>query len=275
MNEVIVEQLTIYPVKGCQGTALSEVKLTKRGVVGDRLFALVADGNPIDQIKAPQLGGVGVHWDEKSGLLVLEHPKFGRHEHVRTVEGPLVPTTYILDSFEGIDQGDGVAAWLSRVVGRSVRLITSGEPWTQNLPLAQFKRLHQTTRERFYAVSPVSLSNRASLEDLNRRVKSPVPMNRFRMNVVVSGLDAYQEETIGSLSTPGVRLERVTVAERCIIVTTDQETGERAKSDLLQTLNKFHRRPKGERFGSGLVFGVYLAVAQEGVLRVGDRLAVA
>jgi hypothetical protein len=274
-GEVVVEALTIYPVKGCQGTPLSEARITQRGVVGDRLFALVADGEPLDQIKAPQLGGVGVSWDEQSGVLVFEHPEHGRYEHVRRVDGALVPTHYVLDDFAGRDQGDAVADWLSDVAGRKVRLITSGEAWAQSLPLEQFKLLHQQMRERFYSVSPVSLSNRASLEDLNGRLQSPVPMNRFRMNVVVSGLDPYQEETIGSLSTPEVRLERVTVAERCIIVTTDQETGIRTKSDLLQTLNRFHRRPKGERFGSGLVFGAYLAVTQEGVLRVGDRLAVA
>jgi uncharacterized protein YcbX len=148
------------------------------------------------------------------------------------------------------------------------------EPWKQNLPLEQFNLLHQTLRDRFYAVSPVSISNVASLVDLNGRLKSPVPMNRFRMNVVVDGLDAFQEEEIESLSSESVSLERVTVAERCIIVTTDQETGERKKSDLLQTLNKFHRRPKGERFGSGLVFGAYMAVAREGELRVGDQLTV-
>jgi hypothetical protein len=274
VSEVVVEELNIYPVKGCQGTPLSELTITKRGVVGDRLFALVADGKPLDQIKAPQLGGLAVSWDDASGVLVFEHPKFGRYEHVRSVDGDLVPTTYVLDSFEGRDQGDEVAAWLVEVAGRPVRLITSDEAWPQNLPLEQFKLLHQTLRERFYAVSPVSLSNTASLADLNGRLAHPVPMNRFRMNVVVSGLEPYQEETLGSLATEQVRFERVTVAERCIIITTDQETGERAKSDLLQTLNKYHRRPKGERFGSGLVFGAYLAVAQEGTLRVGDRLSV-
>jgi len=274
VGEVVVEALTIYPVKGCRGTSLSEAMITRRGVVGDRLFALVADGQPLDQIKAPQLGGVGVRWEEQSGVLIFEHPEYGRYEHVRRVDGALVPTRYVLDEFEGRDQGDSVAAWLSDVAGRKVRLITSGEAWAQNLPLEQFERLHQQMRDRFYSVSPVSLSNRTSLADLNGRLQSPVPMNRFRMNVVVTGLEPYEEETIGSLSTGDVRLERVTVAERCIIVTTDQETGVRNNSDLLQMLNKFHRRAKGERFGSGLVFGVYLAVSQEGVLRVGDRMAV-
>ena len=99
-------------------------------------------------------------------------------------------------------------------------------------------------------------------------------MNRFRMNLVIEGLEAWDENRIDTLSSPDLKLENVTVCERCIIITTDQETGERKKSDLLQTLNKFQRREKGERFGSGLVFGAYMGVAKEGNVRVGDRLTV-
>lgn len=274
MSEVIVRELTIYPVKGCQGTPLTEATITERGVVGDRLFAIVENGETIDQIKAPRLGGVGVVWKAEIDQLIFSHPEYGRFEHTRRDSGELLPTKYILDTFEGRDQGDEVAKWLSDVTGRSVRLITASEPWRQNLPLDQFKRIDQMLRERFYAVSPVSVSNVASLEELNGRLKSPVPMNRFRMNVVVDGLDPFQENEIDSLSTSTVSLDSVTVAERCIIVTTDQQTGERKKSDLLPTLNKHYRRPKEERFGSGLVFGAYMAVGQEGVLRVGDKMQV-
>ena len=274
MSEVIVKELNVYPVKGCQGTSLSHATLTKRGVVGDRLFALVEDGQPLDQIKAPQLGGLAAACEGDGDRLILSHPKHGRFEHARRKQGDRIPTQYILDSFEGCDQGDEVAHWLSTVTGRSVRLITAAEPWKQNLPLEQFDLLHQTLRERFYAVSPVSVSNVASLDDLNGRLKSPVPMNRFRMNVVVEGLEPYREEELKTLSNDAISIERVTVAERCIIITTDQETGVRQKSDLLPTLNKYRRRPKAERFASGLVFGAYMAVAREGVLRVGDHLSV-
>jgi uncharacterized protein YcbX len=94
------------------------------------------------------------------------------------------------------------------------------------------------------------------------------------MNIVIEGLDAWDEERIDTIGTSSMELEGITVAERCIIVTTDQETGERKKSDVLRELSKFHRRPKGERFGSGLAFGTYLAVSREGVAKVGDRLNV-
>lgn len=273
-HEVVVKELCVFPVKGCQGTYLEEATITRAGVAGDHLFTLVYEGEPLDQTRSPQLGGIGVTWDEENGLLSLSHPEKGQYVHERRESGGELPMKIVLDHAVGVDQGDEVASWLERVVGREVRLATAAKSWNINLPLPQFDRLHGTEKSRFYPVSPVSLSNVASLDDLNGRLKTPVPMNRFRMNMVVEGLEAWDENRIDTLSSPDLELENVTVCERCIIITTDQETGERKKSDLLQTLNKFQRREKGERFGSGLVFGAYMGVAKEGNVRVGDRLTV-
>jgi uncharacterized protein YcbX len=273
-QEVVVRELWMYPVKGCQGSRVEEARITKSGFADDRIFTLLHEGEPLGQIKTPQLGGLGVEWFGDEKRLVFSHAEKGRYEHVRRESGDLVPGKYVLDHFETTDQGDEVAAWLTDTVGREVRLVSAAQPWSINLPHPQFDKLHQTEKSRFYPVSPVSLSNLASLEDLNRRLKTPVPMNRFRMNMVIDGLAPWDEERIEKIGSSSLQLEGVTVAERCIIITTDQETGERKKSDVLRTLGKFHRRPKGERFGSGLVFGTYLAVAQEGVVKVGDRLTV-
>jgi uncharacterized protein YcbX len=173
-----------------------------------------------------------------------------------------------------VDQGDEVAKWLTEVVGRDVRLVSTDQPWKVNIPHPDFVRIHETEKSRFYPASPISVSNTASLDALNARLEAPIPMNRFRMNIVVDGLDAWDEERIDTMRSPTLELEGITAAERCIIITTDQETGERKKSDVLRELSKFHRKPKGERFGSGLAFGTYLAVGREGLLKVGDRLRV-
>jgi uncharacterized protein YcbX len=265
----------MFPVKGCQGTRLEEATITKAGFADDRLFSMLEpDGVPLDQIKAPQLGGLGVQWDHGEGRLTFKHPEKGEYEHIRRESGETVPGTYVLDKFEVAYQGDEVSGWLSDVVGREVRLVTTNEPWKVNLPHPDFVKLHETDKSRFYPASPISIANVASLDALNARLKAPIPMNRFRMNIVVEGLGAWEEERIDTIGSESMELETVTVAERCIIITTDQETGERKKSDVLRELSKFHRRPKGERFGSGLAFGTYLAVAREGVVKVGDELKV-
>jgi len=275
MQEVVVRELAMFPVKGCQGTLLEEATITKAGFADDRLFSMLEpDGVPLDQIKAPQLGGLGVGWDASSSRLTFSHPEAGRFEHVRRETADRVSGHYILDNFEVVDQGEEASRWLSETIGREVRLVTADQPWKVNFPHPDFVKLHETEKSRFYPASPVSISNVASLAVLNDRLSAPIPMNRFRMNIVVEGLDAWDEERIETIGSSSMELEGVTPAERCIIVTTDQETGERKKSDVLRELSKFHRKPKGKRFGSGLSFGQYMAVSKEGVVKVGDRLKV-
>jgi hypothetical protein len=274
-REAVVRELSMFPVKGCQGTRLEEAMITNAGFADDRLFSMLEpDGVPLDQIKAPQLGGLGVEWEPREARLTFVHPEQGRFEHIRRESGASVQGNYVFDKFEAVDQGDEVARWLTEAVGRDVRLVTTDQPWKVNIPHPDFVRIHETDKSRFYPASPISVSNLASLDALNARLEAPIPMNRFRMNIVVDGLDAWEEERIDTIGSTSMELEGITVAERCIIVTTDQETGERKKSDVLRELSKFHRRPKGERFGSGLAFGTYLAVGREGVLKVGDRLTV-
>jgi hypothetical protein len=178
----------------------------------------------------------------------------------------------VLDEFDAVDQGDEVAGWLSTVLGRDVRLIAPHDPWQINFPVPQMALLHEQPKQSFTAASPVGLANQASLDDLNTLVDTPVPMDRFRMNVVVDGLDAYTEETVHSLGNDEVELLQVSPAERCLIITTDQRTGERPENNLMATLSKYRSKPKEERFGSGLKFGNYMTVGKEGTLRVGDRL---
>ena len=132
--------------------------------------------------------------------------------------------------------------------------------------------LHVQPKQSFTAASPVGLANSASLDDLNGRVDVPVPMDPFRMNVIVDGLGAYDEDDITSLSNDCVELINVTPAERCVIITTDQRTGEWPMNNLMQTLRDHRSKSTAERFGSGLKFGNYMAVGRPGTLKVGDRL---
>ncbi len=91
------------------------------------------------------------------------------------------------------------------------------------------------------------------------------------MNVVVEGIEAHAEDALSEIEGDSVRLLHVTPAERCVIVSTDQRTGDRDRADLLRSLPK---KTKENRFGSGRIFGTYLFVANEGTLRVGETLKV-
>jgi uncharacterized protein YcbX len=111
----------------------------------------------------------------------------------------------------------------------------------------------------------------ASLNDLNERLPKPVPMARFRPNIVVDGIAAYAEDTLAHAQHSGVVLHAVKPCVRCAVTTTDQMTGERDEhSEPLRTLARY-RNDKSIR---GVKFGMNLAIGQGAgaMLRVGDRL---
>jgi hypothetical protein len=270
MSEAIVRELWSYPVKSCQGVPVEAIEVTEMGVRGDREFALWHEGELVEQKDNPQVASLAASL--AGDCLRFRHAEHGEYEHVVRSEGPAHETRWVLDQFESVDQGDAVAAWLSGALGRPVRLVRPGATWKINFPIPAFERVHDRPKQSFFSASPLSLANRASLDDLNARLEAPVPMDRFRMNVVVDGLEAYEEDALDSLASDEVELLNVTAAERCAIITTDQKTGERPKSDLMKVLAEYRRKPKEERFGSGLIFGAYMTVAKSGTLRTGDRL---
>ena len=274
MRHASVRELWTYPVKGCQGVSADSIEIRKMGVIGDRGFVLWREGKLVDQIETPQIASLAVGFDRDAGTLRFEHAERGSYEHVVEAEGTARGTQWILDEFQTIDQGDAVADWLSSVLGKEVRLVSPGEPWKINFPIPQMQLVHQEPKQSFFSATPVSLANQASLDDLNGRLETPVGMDRFRMNVVIDGLDPYQEDELVSLGNEGVELLNVTPAERCVIITTDQKTGERPTSELLKVLGQYRRKEKEDRFGSGITFGLYMTVGREGTLRIGDTLKV-
>jgi hypothetical protein len=272
MTQVRVVALNVYPVKGCQSIPVEEAEVGPFGLGGDRGFALWADDKLVEQVETPQTAAIGARWNPADRTLEFRHAEHGSYLHELRESGESRAVEWVLDKFDASDQGDEVADWLSAAVGKEVRLIHADQPWQKNLPLDEFALLHGTASQRFQSASPVSLSNSASLADLNERLESPAPMDRFRMNLVVDGLDAWAEDDIVAVSCGALRLLRVTHCERCPITTTDQQTGERTKSDLLKVLRK--HRYRENRFASGLMFGAYMAVDRPGILKVGDRLDV-
>ncbi len=226
----------------------------------------------MEQKLTPRVATIGAEWDPTRGALILRQPDQAPHHHEVRDHGTVRNASWILDEFTTIDQGDDVATWLSSALVQDVRLVIPGDPSKINCPVPAMALLHVQPKQSFTAASPVGLASSASLDDLNGRVVVPVSMDPFRMNVIVDGLGAYEEDDITSLSNDCVELINVTPAERCVIITTDQRTGEWPTNNLMQTLRDHLSKSNAERFGSGLKFGNYMAVGRPGTLEVGDRL---
>jgi uncharacterized protein YcbX len=115
---------------------------------------------------------------------------------------------------------------------------------------------------------PVLVLSRASLDDLNSRLPSPLPVDRFRPNVYLSGCAPYAEDEISVLESQHVRLRIVKPCTRCSITTTDQATGVPQGDEPLRTL-KTYRWDAALR---GVAFGQNALVERPGLLEVGTLL---
>jgi uncharacterized protein YcbX len=272
MSECTVTSLTIYPVKGCQGVPVDAIEIRKGGIVGDRELMLVKDGVDFAQRDHPRLARIRVA-RSGDGRVRLADPDAGEFSHAPRDAGAEVPVKLLFNDIATRDEGDEIAAWVCRAMGENgIRVVSLPRPWDRWIPLPEFALIDGKPQHQLYDVAPVLLNNQASLDDFNRRTDDPVPMDRFRANVVVSGLEAYAEDDVRSLSSSSIELAYVTACERCIMTTTDQTSGERPTKEPIKTLSTYRRREN--KYASGVAFGIYLTAGREGTLRLGDHLKV-
>jgi uncharacterized protein YcbX len=164
-----------------------------------------------------------------------------------------VETIVWRDRCAAFDCGEEPARWLSEFLGRAVRLVhfdqrgrrASSTDWTGDT-----EALNQ-----FSDGFPWLVISQPSLDDLNLRLPEPLPMNRFRPNIVLADVPAYAEDRIHELVIGSVRLRLVKPCTRCAITTTDQSTGERRSDQPLRTLKqyRFDKELRGVLFGQNAI----------------------
>lgn len=254
--------LRIYPVKSLGGIELARWPLDPTGLRDDRRWMVVdPDGQFVTQRETPRLAlvrprledggvtlaaaGAGEVWVPRGG---------GARERVR-VWGDHA------DAERCTPEAD---AWLSARVERPLRLVyfPDGAVRPSGTNAAGIEG-----RVMFADAFPLLLLTEASLEALNRKLETPLPMNRFRPNLVVGGAEGFAEDAWRRISVGPLALELVKDCLRCVTTTVDQETGV-AGSEPLRTLARFRRVQRGVRFGRNAV------PAGVGALAIGDPVTV-
>lgn len=259
-----------YPVKSCRGTAVESATISPTGVKGDRQLMVLAQGKPVNQARLPKLATVAA---QRIDATTIAFDLAGGPSLVHRVgaDGTVSTVDYYGNDVPVVDQGDAVAAWLSDAVAADVRLVALQATFRRSVPLDEFAVVDGIDQSRFVDVAPILVTNEASLADLNARLDAPVPMNRFRPNIVIDGLDAFAEDSVSDLHNDALRLVRATYCERCAVTCTDQETGERSVEPL-RTLRSYRQREDG--YAGGVLFGAYMGVAGSATVRVGDTFRV-
>lgn len=261
-----VTALAIYPIKGCRGRVVTSASLDPIGFVDDRRLMLVdATGRFLSQREVPALATIQPDIDgpmlqvQVAGRapLSLELDPRGAPREVRIWGSTLTAT----------DQGDAAASWFSAVIGQPCRLVHFGAHARRPLDPAFTPRDDAETA--FTDGYPVLGVLEESLEDLNRRLPAPIPMARFRPNLVLRGAPAWSEDDWRELAIGPLVFDAVKPCARCVVTTTDQGSGARdPDQEPLRTLSAFRlQRPFGAIFGQNLV------ARAPGRVAVGDAVA--
>lgn len=267
--------LFYYPIKGCKGWALENATLTKRGIAFDRHFMIVnAEGRFQTQRELPKMATIEPHLN--SGTLTLKAQGIESLTVKHTDKG-IVESVIVWDSVcNAVSQGKEAAEWLSTVLGADVHLVAMEREFHRVLD-AEYARSEADTTG-FADGYPMLLVSEASLESLNSRLvetgSEPVPMSRFRPNIVVRGCDAFAEDSWEHFSinnkTGALEMYGVKPCGRCIVTTIDQETGTKTGAEPIATLKKFRRSSDGAK----VLFGQNVIHASLGQIAVGDEVEV-
>ncbi|MET7455682.1 MOSC N-terminal beta barrel domain-containing protein [Streptomyces sp. NPDC005574] len=273
MGNARLQSIHLHPVKAFRGLAPREAVVEPWGLAGDRRWVLIDDGGKV--VTQRQKAHLALAAAEllPDGGLGLSAP--GMQPLAVPVPGPAATVWVDIfgDKVEGVPAQDAAAhAWCSEYVGAEVRLVHMDDPATRR-PVDPEHALPGETVS-FADGYPLLLTTAASLDALNSLIaqgdhaeEGPLPMNRFRPNVVVAGTDPWAEDDWSRVAVGEVTFRVPKMCGRCVVTTTDQTTAERGREPL-RTLGR-HRR-----FGSMLVFGQNLVPESPGTIRVGDPVTV-
>jgi uncharacterized protein YcbX len=263
-----VASISTYPIKGGYRLEHPMALVEPWGLAGDRRWLVVQpDGRFLTQREVPGLTQVRPA-NRAGGGLVLRTATMADLDVPVPPGCDLLPVRIWRDEVAAAPAGQGADEWLSKALGREVRLVYLDDPRRRPVD-PQYGR--RDDRVSFADGYPLLLTNAASLDELNAFLlisdsyEPALPMNRFRPNVVVSAAPAWAEDAwLGRrLRIGGVPFRVAKACARCVVTTTDQETGERGHEPL-RVLAEC-RRIDGE-----LLFGVNLIPDGTGDITVGD-----
>ncbi len=253
--------LYVYPIKSCRGVRVEEWPVVERGFAADRRWMIVDEA------------GRFVTQREVARLALVQTAFVG--ESLK-IEGPgaaplLLPQRFDEGAPRNVevwsDQSIGCvhpagSAWFSAYLGSPHELVYMPDNHHRQVNPA---RARPGDIVSFADGYPFLLISEASLADLNTRLEKPVPMERFRPNIVVSGTDPFAEDEFARVQLGSISFRGVKRCDRCTVTTIDTETGERGREPL-RTLATFRLSEFKVWFGMNLIHDA------PGTLRVGDAV---
>ena len=263
-SRVIVQDIFIYPIKSLGGIRLTEASVEEKGFQYDRRWMLVDEnGIFITQRKYPRMALLSVELGEME-LAVFNklEPESKVKIPLNCASGPERSVTIWDDQVLAKSVNRDLDQWFSDFMGFSVSLVMM--PDSTQRKVSEKYAVHGESVS-FADGMPYLMIGQRSLDDLNSRLEIPVPMNRFRPNIVFSGGSAYLEDSLRKIKIGQLEFQIVKPCARCVLTTVDQESGVKGKEPL-KTLASYRT------VNSKIYFGQNVVALQAGKISVEDEI---
>ena len=245
-----ISNLTYYPIKACRGFDINISQVERMGLANDRRMMVVTpEGEFLTQREHAKLALITP--DLKNDMLTLSAPNF---DSIRfTIEKTGIATQVNIwrsKNVNSIDQGDEAAQWFSDWLGISARLVHIDSNFKRKLN-PDFA-LSADDHTGFADGYPILIISEESLQDLNSKLDTALPMNRFRPNIVVKNCEPFAEDAWKRIKIGDIEMALVKPCPRCEVTTIDKETLKREKEPL-KTLGKYRKQTGGAMFGMNVI----------------------
>jgi uncharacterized protein YcbX len=265
MSQLTLTEIYIYPIKSLGGISLQSAKVEERGLQYDRSWMLVDNnGMFLTQREHPQMALLQVNI--KDEWIEVTHK-------IKTMSKLQIPISnnkntnhMVVNIWNDVVIAKNVSrdadSWFSDALNLDSHLVFMDDDSDR---LTDRKYTSEPKQVSFADAYPFLIIGQESLNELNRKLKDPLPINRFRPNFVFSGGKPFVEDTWRDFMIGNLKFRAVKPCSRCVVTTVNQDTAEKG-SEPLETLATFRKA------GNKVMFGMNVIGYDEGIVRVGDEI---
>ena len=259
MAALRLSEIWIYPVKSLGGIRVKSARVFEKGLEYDRRWMLIDRDNdfmtqriyPKMALFKLQIQSRWSRWPPAWGSgFKITHGKdsINLSFNHSSMSKPIKAVIWD-DEVEVYEVNKDYSSWFSGRLGIECKLVSFPENNTR--PVDQQYQINQENVSLADAY-PLLMIGEQSLADLNTRLADPVPMNRFRPNLVVRGSQAYEEDGWRNFSVGKNKFAAVKPCARCVLTTVNQDTGEKGMEPLA-ALSKYRKKDNKVLFGQNLI----------------------
>lgn len=254
MAALLLSEIWIYPVKSLGGIRVKSARVLEKGLQYDRRWMLIdRDNDFMTQRIYPQMAlfklEIQSRWPWGSKFKITHGNESISLSRNHAVTGKPIHAIVWNDTVEVYEVSRAYSLWFSKRLGIECKLVSF--PETNTRPVDQNYQINHEQVSLADAY-PLLVIGEESLADLNRRLAEPVPMDRFRPNLVVSGSRAYEEDVWKKFSVGKNKFAAVKPCARCVLTTVNQDTGEKG-TEPLATLSQYRKKDNKVLFGQNLI----------------------